>query len=148
MENSTLIHPSWISTLIPIIVSILAYMHILELNIFSALSLCLFAPSVLADYSDSISDNVEGLRSLIFAPDAGKMVVALESTQSSVCSPTDERLQNQCFSELPADRYEVLEGSPVRMRCRVSRQKGKAQWRAHNTLLGMCFYVLCLGILS
>ncbi|VUZ38705.1 unnamed protein product, partial [Hymenolepis diminuta] len=63
-------------------------------------------------------------------------VTALESLQSTVCSPVDERLQRQCFSELPADRYEVLEGSPVRMRCRVSRQRGKAQWRAHNTLLG------------
>uniref|UniRef100_A0A5K3ERS8 Nephrin n=1 Tax=Mesocestoides corti TaxID=53468 RepID=A0A5K3ERS8_MESCO len=79
---------------------------------------------------------LQSLRSLIFAPNSGDSVAAIEVFQSSVCSPVDEQLQRQCFSELPADRYEILEGSPVRMRCRVSRQQGKAQWRAHNTLLG------------
>ncbi|EUB59041.1 hypothetical protein EGR_06033 [Echinococcus granulosus] len=95
-----------------------------------------FASTTMAgpDFQDRwFSD--ESLRSLIFAPDSGEVVTAFESFQSSVCSPVDERLQRQCFSELPADQYEVLEGSPVRMRCRVSWQSGKAQWRAHNTLL-------------
>lgn len=90
---------------------------------------------VVAD-DDTKPDDVENLRSLIFAPESGDTVAALESFQSTVCSPVDERLQRQCFSELPADRYEVLEGSSVRMRCRVFRQRGKTQWRAHNTLLG------------
>ncbi|VDK76815.1 unnamed protein product [Dibothriocephalus latus] len=78
--------------------------------------------------------DVESLRSLAL-PSALAEDVTAESFQSSVCSPTDERLQRQCFSELPADRYEVLEGANVRMRCRVNRQKGKTQWRAHSILL-------------
>lgn len=112
-------------------------MHIPKLTFFSLFSLLLSTLCIFVGASDSNVDDVESLRSLIFAPDSGEVVAALESFQSSVCSPADERFQRQCFSELPADRYEVLEGSPVRMRCRVSWQSGKAQWRAHNALLGM-----------
>ncbi|KAM3182364.1 hypothetical protein ACTXT7_012530 [Hymenolepis weldensis] len=107
----------------------------------------LFADAIDNDAGNK-SDDVESLRSLIFAPESGDTVAALESFQSTVCSPVDERLQRQCFSELPADRYEVLEGSPVRMRCRVSRQRGKAQWRAHNTLLGRSIEIFMPSLVS
>ncbi|VDM16163.1 unnamed protein product [Hydatigera taeniaeformis] len=113
-------------------------MCILKLPHSSFLPILLSTLCIYAGASDSNIDDVESLRSLLFAPNSGEVIAAFESFQSSVCSPADERFQRQCFSELPADRYEVLEGSPVRMRCRVSWQSGKAQWRAHNTLLGTC----------
>lgn len=98
--------------------------------------LAFFLPGCLSnDINDD--DDLESLRSLILSPGSTEPVVAAaEAFQSDVCTPVDERLQRQCFAELPADNYEILEGSPVRMRCRVSRQRGKTQWRAHNALLG------------
>ncbi|VDO09497.1 unnamed protein product [Rodentolepis nana] len=100
------------------------------------------------DDSGNHLDDVESLRSLIFAPETGDTVTALESFQSTICSPIDERLQRQCFSELPRDEYEALEGATVRMRCRVSRQRGKTQWRAHNTLLGITCHDNLFSIMS
>ncbi|CAH8461184.1 unnamed protein product [Schistosoma mattheei] len=56
--------------------------------------------------------------------------------QSGPCTPEEEAKKSQCLRELPAERYEVLEGETVLMRCRVANQRGKAQWRARNFLLG------------
>nr|CAH8826849.1 unnamed protein product [Trichobilharzia regenti] len=56
--------------------------------------------------------------------------------QSGPCTPEEEADKLQCLRELPAERYEVLEGETVLMRCRVAHQRGKAQWRARNFLLG------------
>ncbi|CAH8460463.1 unnamed protein product [Schistosoma rodhaini] len=55
--------------------------------------------------------------------------------QSGPCTPEEEAKKSQCLRELPAERYEVLEGETVLMRCRVANQRGKAQWRARNFLL-------------
>ncbi|KAF8569185.1 hypothetical protein P879_04333 [Paragonimus westermani] len=56
--------------------------------------------------------------------------------QSEVCTPEENLKQIQCLRELPAERYEVLEGEDVQLRCRVAHQRGKTQWRAGNFLLG------------
>ncbi|CAH8488181.1 unnamed protein product [Heterobilharzia americana] len=56
--------------------------------------------------------------------------------QSGPCTPDEEVNKLQCLRELPAERYEVLEGETVLMRCRVAYQRGKTQWRAKNFLLG------------
>lgn len=97
-------------------------------------------PSAVGTNDVHDDDDLESLRSLILAPGITDAVAtataSAEAFQSDVCTPEDERIQRQCFSELPADNYEVLEGSPVRMRCRVAWQRGKTQWRAHNALLG------------
>ncbi|VDP84654.1 unnamed protein product [Echinostoma caproni] len=56
--------------------------------------------------------------------------------QSNMCTPQQDAEKIQCLRELPAESYEVLEGEDVQMRCRVAHQRGKAQWRARNFLLG------------
>lgn len=105
--------------------------------VFIFLHLLAISTTCAADDASSLND-VESLRSLIFAPEVGEVVAAADFSQSNICSPEDDRYNRQCFSELPPRHYEVLEGHPVRMRCRVTRQRGKVQWRAHNTLLGKC----------
>ncbi|CAH8446050.1 unnamed protein product [Schistosoma turkestanicum] len=62
--------------------------------------------------------------------------ISIFADQSGPCTPEEEAKKLQCLRELPAERYEVLEGETVLMRCRVANQRGKAQWRARNFLLG------------
>lgn len=69
------------------------------------------------------------------------------SDQSGPCTPEEDEKAIQCLRELPAERYEVLEGEDVHMRCRVAHQKGKAQWRARSFLLGK-WIVLARNIFS
>ncbi|KAG5447135.1 hypothetical protein CSKR_110897 [Clonorchis sinensis] len=79
---------------------------------------------------------LEALFLLLAAGNSSVITSLVVAEQSETCTPEENSNQIQCLRELPADRYEVLEGEDVQLRCRVSHQRGKAQWRAGNFLLG------------